>query len=106
MVADRTGRNFAEIAQYADGMGPAYKMLFDLEQTKLGHIVPNNLVKAAHDAGMVVHPYTIRKDALPEWAANVDELFQAVLIDADADGVFTDFPDLGVAFLRKQGQQQ
>ncbi|HIV56208.1 MAG TPA: glycerophosphodiester phosphodiesterase [Candidatus Anaerobiospirillum stercoravium] len=94
-------QNFAEIAQYADGMGPAYKMLFDLEQTKRGHIVVNDLVKNAHAHGMVVHPYTIRKDALPDYVSNVDELFQAVLIDADADGVFTDFPDLGVAFLQR-----
>lgn len=94
-------QNFAEIAQYADGMGPAYKMLFDLEHTKRGHIVVNDLVKNAHAHGMVVHPYTIRKDALPDYVSNVDELFQAVLIDADADGVFTDFPDLGVAFLQR-----
>lgn len=98
--------HFAEIAQYADGMGPAYKMLFDLEHTKLGHIVVNDLVKEAHAHGMVVHPYTIRKDALPEYVHNVDELYQAVLIDADADGVFTDFPDLGVGFLQKQQLHQ
>ena len=93
--------NFAEISNYADGMGPAYNMLFDLEKTTKDHIVINDLVKNAHAHGMVVHPYTVRADALPEYATDVNELYQAILIDADADGVFTDFPDLGVAFLQK-----
>lgn len=94
--------NFDEIAQYADGMGPDYKMLVDTEKTTKGRIIMNDVVKQAHEHGLVVHPYTIRKDQLPEYASNVDQLFQAVLIDADADGVFTDFPDLGVAFLQRQ----
>lgn len=97
--------NFAEIAKYADGMGPAYNMLFDLKKTTKGHIVVNDLVTNAHKHGMVVHPYTVRADALPDYANNVDELYQAILIDADADGVFTDFPDLGVAFLKKHEQK-
>ena len=51
---------------------------------------------------MIVHPYTVRADALPKYCTDVNELYQAILIDADADGVFTDFPDLGVAFLEKE----
>lgn len=95
-------KNFPEVSKYATGLGPTYAMLFDLEKTKKGNIVVNDFVKNAHLNGMMVHPYTVRADALPEYASNVDELFKAILIDADADGVFTDFPDLGVAFLEKQ----
>ncbi len=91
--------NFGEISKYADGLGPSYEMLFDLEKTTKDHIVVNDLVAKAHENGMIVHPYTIRKDKLPDYVSTVDELYKAVLIDADADGVFTDFPDLGVKFL-------
>lgn len=44
---------------------------------------------------------TIRADALPSWAKSADELFDAILFKTGADGVFTDFPDLGLEFLRK-----
>lgn len=93
-------KNFPEIAKYADGLGPSYEMLFDLKKTTKDHIVVNDLVKKAHEAGMIVHPYTVRKDQLPDYVSNVNELYKAILIDADADGVFTDFPDLGVQFLK------
>lgn len=95
-------KNFPEIAKYATGLGPTYEMLFDLDKTTKDHIVVNDLVKHAHQNGMIVHPYTVRADALPKYCTDVNELYKAILIDADADGVFTDFPDLGVAFLNKQ----
>lgn len=98
-------KNFKEVSQYATGLGPTYEMLFDLKKTQKGSIVVNDFVKNAHANGMVVHPYTVRADKLPAYCNNVDELFKAILIDADADGLFTDFPDLGVAFLQKQGKK-
>ena len=93
-------KNMAEIAQYADGMGPDYHMLIDEKNSRKGDIKVNDLVQKMHEAGMVVHPYTIRKDQLPPYANNIDELFEAVLYQAGADGVFTDFPDLGVAYVK------
>ena len=41
---------------------------------------------------MVVHPYTARKDKLPAYVDNIDELYEAILYQAGADGLFTDFP--------------
>lgn len=98
-------KNFKEVSKYATGLGPTYEMLFDLKKTSKGNIVVNDFVKNAHANGMVVHPYTVRADKLPEYCTDVDQLFKAILIDADADGVFTDFPDLGTAFLQKQGKK-
>lgn len=98
-------KNFKEVSKYATGLGPTYEMLFDLKKTTKGNIVVNDFVKNAHANGMMVHPYTVRADKLPEYCTDVDQLFKAILIDADADGVFTDFPDLGTAFLQKQGKK-
>ena len=94
-------KNYPEIAKYATGLGPTYEQLFDLDKTTQDHIVVNDLVKNAHKNGMIVHPYTVRADALPKYCTDVNELYQAILIDADADGLFTDFPDLGVNFLNE-----
>lgn len=93
-------KNMLEIKKIADGLGPTYDMLFDLKKSKKGNIVVNSLVKDAHKVGLVVHPYTLRKDNLPPYADSIDELFDAVLVKAGADGVFTDFPDLGIEFLK------
>lgn len=98
-------KNFAELAKYADGVGPDYHMLIDEQNSRPGSIKVNDLVQQYHQHGLQVHPYTIRKDQLPTYAADVDEIFDAVLYQAGADGVFTDFPDLGIAFVKAKEQQ-
>ncbi|NIL95467.1 MAG: glycerophosphodiester phosphodiesterase, partial [Woeseiaceae bacterium] len=52
--------------------------------------------------GLVVHPYTFRDDALPEGFASIDELYAFAIGDLSVDGLFTDFPDSAVRFLRKR----
>lgn len=63
------------------------------------------MAKEAHDNGLIVHPYTLRKDKLPAYAQTMDELHHAILDVADSDGVFTDFPDLTVNYLLSQKQK-
>jgi glycerophosphoryl diester phosphodiesterase len=57
------------------------------------------LVSDAHKLGLKVHPYTFRADALGEFSS-FNEMMQTLLIDANVDGCFSDFPDLVVAFLK------
>lgn len=90
-----TPSGLAEIARYADGIGPW-----------LGHVLdpatmqPTALVRDAHAAGLKVHPWTLRKEngflpaALqsaggPADAGNYQALFRAALASG-ADGLFTD----------------
>jgi glycerophosphoryl diester phosphodiesterase len=63
------------------------------------------LVAEAHAAGLVVHPYTLRADQLPPWATTLDDVHTALFVEADVDGVFTDFTDLTVAWLRGSGRR-
>lgn len=91
-------KNFKEIAKVVDGLGPTINMLFTLQNNKAS---PNDFVKAANAAGLAVHPYTLRADSLPPYVSSADELFDLVLFQAGANGVFTDFPDLGVQFLNQ-----
>ena len=46
-----------------------------------------------------VHPYTVRADQLPEYATNVNQLYDVLYNQAGVDGLFTDFPDKAVQFL-------
>ena len=50
---------------------------------------------------MELHPYTVRKDALPEFFTDVNQMYDALLNKFGATGAFTDFPDTGVEFLKK-----
>lgn len=86
------------IAEYADGIGPDYTMLVAKGSTK-GDIRLTEMVKEAHQAKMVVHPYTVRADQLHDWADNVDQLYDVLYNQANVDGLFTDFPDKAVHFL-------
>ena len=88
----------AELAKVADGIGPSLAQVVGVKSA--GSFNVTELVETAHELKLVVHPYTIRTDDLPQGLTSGDELFRACLVDAGADGVFTDQPDRGVAFLR------
>ena len=60
----------------------------------------SSLVSDAHKLGLKVHPYTFRADQLDEFST-FNDMMQTLLIDANIDGAFTDFPDLMVVFLNE-----
>lgn len=82
-----------ELARTVDGIGPAMARVLDDDGS------PTRLTAAAHAAGLVVHPYTLRCDRLPTFAANADALLTALFTEAGVDGVFTDFPDVCVRWI-------
>ena len=88
-----------QIAQYADGIGPDYHMLV-AEGSTPGHVKLTTMVKEAHASKMQVHPYTVRADQLPEYATDVNQLYEVLYNQAGVDGLFTDFPDKAVTFLK------
>ncbi|MDT8400028.1 MAG: glycerophosphodiester phosphodiesterase [Pseudomonadales bacterium] len=90
-----------QLARYVEGVGPAYAMLIGAESTP-DDIQDTGLVGFAHAAGLLVHPYTLRLDAgqLPAYARSFEELLALLYVRLDADGVFTDFPDRAVAFVK------
>lgn len=94
-----------KIAQYADGIGPDYHMLVENGSTK-DAVKLNDMVKEAHEQHLQVHPYTVRADALPPYVDSVDQLYELLYVKADVDGLFTDFPDKAVQFLRARQLHQ
>lgn len=97
-----TPSGLAEIAQYADGIGVA----IDMVAGEAGSTKP--LTAQAHDAGLLVHAWTLRKENmfLPEQvtgpggdtAAGCDISVYGTLLSIGVDGIFTDDPGRIVAY--------
>jgi glycerophosphoryl diester phosphodiesterase len=86
-----------EIARYADGIGANTRMIVPVDRDgALG--APTSLVADAHAAGLLVHAWTLRSEAvfLPK-GYNGDALAEVrQLVQLGVDGLFCDFPDVGV----------
>ncbi|HVD15061.1 MAG TPA: glycerophosphodiester phosphodiesterase [Actinomycetota bacterium] len=106
-----TPEGLAEIATYADGVGVNKNLIVPRDaQNRLGQ--PTGLVRDAHQAGLIVHGWTFRRENsfLPEdfRAGNpASDVYLAATGDFPAelrlfyglgvDGVFSDNPDVAVA---------
>ncbi len=88
-AGQRTEEGLASVANIADGVGPSKS------------IIEKNpaLASWAHDAGLAVHPYTIRTDDVPKKYTDSDGELAAFYTQYGVDGVFTDFPDRARDFL-------
>jgi glycerophosphoryl diester phosphodiesterase len=87
----RSPAGLAEIAGYAQGIGPWIPQVVDIDGDRSSDISP--LVAQAHALDLFVHAYTLRADQLP---SSIDSLAEAVRIlveETGLDGVFTDHPD-------------
>lgn len=89
----RTADGLAELAKIADGIGP------DIGSVITSKRVVTDLVKLAHAQKLAVHPYTLRVDELPKYAKSADDLLELLFHGAGVDGLFSDFPDVGVKWL-------
>ncbi|MBI2513961.1 MAG: glycerophosphodiester phosphodiesterase [Opitutae bacterium] len=86
----------AEVARYADGIGPSLAHLVAVDAT--GHAQPNDVVARAHALGLVVHPYTFRTDALPKFSSDARALLSLLFGELRVDGIFADQPDVVRAY--------
>lgn len=95
-----TQRGLGEIARYAQGIGPAIDQLARFEGGRAS--LRADLVRRAHELGMVVHPYTLRVDDLPA-GVTTERLLDVLFAGLGVDGVFSDFPDVAVEHLVRRG---
>lgn len=93
-----TAAGLRELATVADGIGPAIGRI--VTWNAAGEPTLTELVKLAHAEQLVVHPYTIRIDELPKNCPSSEALHQALFQRAKVDGVFTDFSDVTIRWLR------
>jgi len=90
----------SKVAEYADGVGPFKRMLISKNSTA-DKLDISPLVTRAHDAGLVVHPYTFRADEgrVEKYANSFEDMLDIFYFKLGVDGVFTDYPDRAVKFL-------
>lgn len=96
--AMQTDAGLAGVARYAAGIGPWIPQVVTVEGSELRS---TGLAERARRHGLQVHPYTLRADRLPRGVADTDSLHRALFVQAGVDGLFSDFPDLTAAFLRR-----
>lgn len=90
-----------QIARYADGVGPAWYMLLDEQRSTPQQIAVKPMVADIQSTHLQLHPYTVRQETLPKYVQNIDGLYSALFQHAKADGIFTDFPDTLVQYLKR-----
>jgi glycerophosphoryl diester phosphodiesterase len=88
-----SAEGLARVAGYADALGPSYKQLVAAQSFP---IRKSALAEAAKRAGLMLHPYTFRRDDLPPFATDFEELLHAFFSDVEVDGLFCDHPDIAV----------
>ncbi len=100
-----TPQGLKEIASYAQGIGPTLNLI--IPRDSAGRLTePTTLVRDAHRAGLILHPYTMRnenpflpaefrKGADPDAYGDVFGAYRAYFATG-IDGVFTDHPDTGL----------
>lgn len=88
------------IAKVADGIGPwTHHLVEGLDEKK--NLVTTDLTDAAKERGLAVHAYTLRADALPEYAESLEAFMEILFLALGVDGVFTDFPDVAARFMQE-----
>jgi glycerophosphoryl diester phosphodiesterase len=106
-----TPEGLAEIATYADGVGPSKNLI--VPRDAAGKLLdPTGLVRDAHRAGLVVHPWTFRKEnsflpaefrqgdpASPQFLGATGDLPAELRLffGLGVDGLFSDNADTAVA---------
>lgn len=99
----------AYVARYAHGLGVPKALVLEGPAPRR----PSSLVATAHAQGLDVHVWTFRAENRflpPQWRRGEDPAAHGRLqeeiaeyLDAGIDGLFVDFPDLGVAAVRGSG---
>jgi glycerophosphoryl diester phosphodiesterase len=88
----KTEQGLAELAETVDAVGPWLNQLYSVDPVS-GKPAATGLVEAAHQAGLLVHPFTFRADDLPPGFHCFEDMVHFFTGDLGVDGLFTDFPD-------------
>lgn len=92
-----TPGELAQIAEYADAIGPYKGLIVPIDQEKRLQ-PPTSLINDAHVVGLRVHTWTFRNEnqyLAPDYNQNCEAEYEQ-FFKLGIDGVFSDFPDTAV----------
>lgn len=87
-----TPAGLRELARTVDAVGPWVGQLYAMAAID-GQPISTGFAGEAHKAGLAVHPYTFRADALAPGFASFESMVTWFVEELKIDGFFTDFPD-------------
>ncbi len=93
----RTENAVAKYAKTVDGIGADINTLvvYDKENNT---VTVSDFAKYLKANNLEIHSWTVRADALPEWADSVEQLQDILFNQVGVTGVFTDFPDISLKY--------
>ena len=101
-TAEVSPARLAEIKTFADGIGPNTRLVIPANADGTLR-EPTTLVADAHNAGLLVHVWTLRSEPAflsPSYGGDPLEEYRQ-FASLGVDGIFGDFPDVAFAALRK-----
>lgn len=84
----------AATGSYAKGVGLPYSLLMEVER---GELVPSRLARQLAASGLLVHPYTLRRDEPVAEGTSYAEILEFLIRDLQVDALFCDHPDDALA---------
>lgn len=90
------------IAEYATGVGLPFQTLIQ-PQLVDGRPAPTELVSVLTDSGLLIHPYTLRRDVAPEGEVDYAAALKFLIHELDVDALFSDHPDDALAVRDRSG---
>lgn len=94
---DTSRASFERIAEYANGVGLPYPSLIATPQSAGSPLRTSAVRSDLRSSGLFVHPYTLRRDRLPAFATDFEDLLRFLFADVKVDGLFCDHPDVARA---------
>jgi glycerophosphoryl diester phosphodiesterase len=86
----------AGIAEYAVGVGVPFETLIEPALVD-GRAVATPLPGRLTEAGLLVHPYTLRRDVAPGGAVDYFAALRLLINELEVDAIFCDHPDDAIA---------
>jgi len=99
-----TPEQLRDARSFCDGLGLQLTLVVTSADSA-GRLQISPIVNEVHAAGLPVHVWTYRADALPKFVKAGDALLEALTVDAGVDGIFADHPDLVLAWRQQRLQQ-
>jgi len=97
-----TKEGIEEVAKYADIYAPWFGYMAVATEGGKGYSI-EPFYQWAREAGMQVHTWTHRSDALTAGFPTEEAMFDTIFQEMKLDGLFSDFPDRPLAYLKTKG---
>ncbi len=94
-----TPEGIKEVAKYATIYAPNFNLLAVPNADGTGYTI-SGIGDMVRENGMKLHSWTLRKDSLPKGFKDFNEVLDVTFKTLRVDGIFSDFPDLVVNYLK------